>query len=390
MGLKKSHKLKSRYLDLFLKRDLMDKILIISGPRQSGKTALSTMLYPQHEYFNYYDSDIHLQIKKKQWDRRQKYIIFDEFHVKKNWKRWLKALFEKEGIPPGIVVTGSAKLEAFRKTGDSLAGCFFSYRLHPFDLKEICQFHKPRQRAENKDMILNRLLKFGGFPEPYLRASSAFYNRWRRSHTEAILREDIREMQSLKSITDFQTLLELLKMHVGSCVSYESLSRDLQRDGKTIRNWLTILENFYVIFKVLPYHKKINKSIVKQPKYYFYDTGLIKDKGAAYENLVACSLLKENHFLEDCYGKTCGLYYLRNKEQKEIDFLVTRDQMPAAMIETKWSDSSLSPHFKVFEKQLPSYIQKIQLVKELKKETSFPNGYEMRKASQWLSKIPIQ
>ena len=124
--------LQPRYLGRFLKKDIMNKILIISGPRQSGKTTLAKMLFPKYDYLNYYDSESRLQINNKQWDRRQKYIIFDEFHIKKDWKRWLKALFEKEGIPPGIVVTGSAKLEAFRKTGDSLAGCFFSYRLHPF------------------------------------------------------------------------------------------------------------------------------------------------------------------------------------------------------------------------------------------------------------------
>ena len=382
--------LRRRYLDRFLKKDLMDKILIISGPRQSGKTTLAKMLFSKHDYLNYYDTENRLYIDNKQWDRRQKYIIFDEFHIKKNWKRWLKALFEKEGIPPGIVVTGSAKLEAFRRTGDSLAGCFFSYRLHPFDLKEVCQFHNTGKKKESKEIILERLLNFGGFPEPYFKSNAVFYNRWRRSHTESILREDIRELQSIQSLTDFQTLLELLKMRVGSCINYESLSRDIGRDGKTIKHWLTILENFYVIFKFLPYYKKINKSLLKQPKYYFYDTGLIKDRGAAFENLVACSLLKENHFLEDCYGETRGLYYLKNKDQREIDFLVTKDHQPVAMIEAKLTDSFLSPHFKIFAKQLPSNIRKIQLVKDLKIETTFPGKYEIRKASHWLSTIDIK
>lgn len=380
-------KSKPRYLASYLKKDLKEKILIIAGPRQSGKTMLSKMLSPRHDYLNYYDSENRLRINKKQWDRSQSYIVFDELHIKKRWKHWLKALFEKEGLSPGIVVTGSAKLEALRKTGDSLAGCFFSYRLHPFDLKEICQYHKVGQA--NKEDLLDRLLKFGGFPEPYLKANAIFYNRWQRSHTEAIIREDITELTTLKNSVDLQMLLELLKERVGSCISYESLSRDLERDAKTIKHWLTILENFYIIFKLLPYQKKINKSLKKQPKYYFYDTGLIKDQGAAYENLVACSLLKENHFCEDCYGQRRGLYYLRNKEKREIDFLVTQDNKPISMIEAKWADEDLSPHFKVFAKQLPKGIQKVQLVKKLKRESTFPGGFEIRKASNWLSKMPI-
>ena len=125
---------------------------------------------------------------------------------------------------------------------------FFSYRLHPFDLKEIYQFHNTGKKKESKEAILERLLKFGGFPEPYFRSNTVFYNRWRRSHTESILREDIRELQSIQSLTDFQTLLELLKMRVGSCINYESLSRDIGRDGKTVKHWLTIFRKTFMLF----------------------------------------------------------------------------------------------------------------------------------------------
>lgn len=375
---------KNRYLAPFLKKDLKEKILILSGPRQAGKTTLAKMLSPRHDYLNYYAAEERLRIDRGQWDRGMEYVIFDELHVKKDWKKWLKALFEKEGLPPGVVVTGSARLETLRKkTGDSLAGCFFPFRLHPFDLKEIRSVDKKK----NEEDVLDRLLKFGGFPEPYLKGTSAFYNRWQRSHTEAILREDVPEFEKLQNVSDLQTLLELLKNRTGSCINHESLGRDLQRDGKTVKRWLTALENFYVVFKVLPYHKNINKSLRKQAKYYFYDTGLVKEPGAAFENLVACSLLKKNHFREDCYGERRGLYYLRDKSKREVDFLVTKDNHVTAMIEAKWSESELSPHFEVFSKQLPEKIRKVQVVKELKRETTFPNKCEIRKASRWLANL---
>ena len=375
-----------RYLEAFLKKDLNEKILIISGARQCGKTTLSRMLSKRHDYFNYYDFEDRLSIEKKTWNRSLDYIVFDELHLKKDWKKWLKALFEKEKIPPGFIVTGSARLEAFRKrTGDSLAGCFFPFRLHPFDLKEIMNVHKKPKK--NKEEILDRLLQFGGFPEPYVKGTTSFYNRWQRTQVEAILREDIPELYRLQSVLGLTTLLELLRAQVGSCINHESLAKNLNCTGKTVRHWLDILENFYIIFKVLPYHKNINKSLRKMPKYYFYDIGFVREKGAKLENLVAFSLLKENHFQEDCYGKKRGLFYLRDKEKREIDFLVTESEKPTSMIEVKWSEKEVSPHFDIFSKKLPKNIQKIQVVKELKKEFSLPNQCQVKKASHWLLQL---
>ena len=303
----------------------------------------------------------------------------------KNWKSWLKGIYDTEGVPPAIIVTGSAKLDVYRKVGDSLAGRFFQFRLHPLDLKEISHIIKP----ENLDSELDKLLNFGGFPEPFVDGSARFYNRWKRSHLDIIIKQDLVDLENIQQITSIETLIQLLKKRVGSPISYSSLARDLQCSDKTIKRWLSILENMYVIFQVSPFHKNIARSILKSPKYYFYDTGQVMgDSGAKLENLVACSLLKEIEYLADCQGEEKQLFYLRNKDGREVDFCITSGEKPEMMIEVKWRDENISSNFRIYQKIFPQ-AQMIQLVKELKREKTFPDGAEIRSVCKWLSKLDL-
>ena len=273
-----------RYLEKYVLEDLKNKIVLLTGPRQTGKTTLSKMLVTGFDYFNFDNKEDRLNLLEKSWDRSKDLIIFDELHKLRNWKSWLKGIYDTEGIPPSIIVTGSAKLDAYRKVGDSLAGRFFQFRLHPLDLKEIQNTLKP----ENLEAELDRLLNTGGFPEPFLNGSSRYYNRWKKSHLDIIIKQDLIDLENVQQITLIETLIQLLKKQVGSPVSYSSLARDLQCSDKTIKRWLTILENMYVIFRVTPFHKNIARSILKTPKFYFYDTGqVVGDPGAKLENLVA-------------------------------------------------------------------------------------------------------
>ena len=376
----------NRYLEKYLRRDVKEKILILTGPRQSGKTVLSKKLFStstNYEYFNYFDPKDRQILEKKEWDRNCRYLIFDELHLKKNWKSWLKALYEKEGLRQGIIVTGSARLEAYRRSGDSLAGCFFPFRLHPLDLQEIHQAKK----QTNPEKILSRLLEVGGFPEPYLKGTKQFYRRWERTHSESILKEDMLELDKYHRISQLKTLLELLKTSVGSTIQYENFAKILQCDGKIVKKMLDLLESFYFIFKVSPYYKNIKKSIRKQPKYYFYDIAQVQDKGARFENLIACVLLKYNHFREDCYGEKRNFHYLRNKEKREIDFLLTKENKPIKMIEAKWKDDKLTPHFDFFARDISVPVKKIQVVRDLEKEKTTGAGHEIRRAAGWLKSL---
>jgi uncharacterized protein len=372
-----------RYLENKIRKDLGKKIILLSGPRQCGKTTLSKMLAPDFDYLDYDYAEHRLIINEKSWDRKKSLLIFDEIHKKNNWKSFLKGIYDVEGLKPPIIVAGSARLDTIRKTGDSLAGRYFHFRLHPFDIKELkdLDFEKPEKSLE-------KIKKFGSFPEPFLESSESFYRRWQKSHIDIILRQDLIDLEPVRSIKQIETLIELLKNRVGSPVSYSSLAEDIECSPKSIKNWLQILENLFMVFPVRPYHKNIGRAILKEPKYYFYDPGLIKSSsGAQIENITACALLKELHFVEDVYGLETSINYIKNKQGKEIDFYVQVEDKQF-LIEVKSNDDSLSSNFKIFDRYLPE-AKKIQLVDEIKKEKTYPDKTEIRKLSSWLADLDL-
>ncbi len=375
-----------RYLEKYIQKDLKNKIILITGPRQTGKTTLAKMLKGTYDYFNYDNAEDRVGLLEKSWDRSKELVIFDELHKLKNWKSWLKGIYDTERMPPAIVVTGSAKLDTYRKVGDSLAGRFFQFRLHPLDLKEIHHAHD----SGDAEKDLDRLLERGGFPEPFLEGDQTYYNRWKKSHLDIILRQDLIDLENIQQISSVETLIQLLKKRVGSPISYRSLAEDLQCSDKTVKRWLSVLETLYVIFKVTPFHKNISRSLLKAPKYYFYDTGQVMgDPGTKLENLVACSLLKEIHFRQDCLGEEWNLYYLRDKDGREIDFLITQNDAPSLMVEVKWSDANLNSNFSYFERYFNA-INKIQLVKKLHREKTYRGGAQIRMACNWLAEVGLE
>ncbi|PIE69443.1 MAG: ATPase [Deltaproteobacteria bacterium] len=375
-----------RSLTPYIQDDLNTKIILLTGPRQVGKTTLSKMLSTRYDYFNYDHPDDRLALLERSWDRQQSLIIFDELHKMKNWKAWLKGIYDKEGCTPSMLVTGSARLDTYTKVGDSLAGRFFQFRLHPLDLQEIHRFLKP----DDLETALDRLLDLGGFPEPFLHGTKRFYNRWQRSHLHIILKQDLIDMEQVQQITQIETLLQLLRQRVGSPVSYASLARDLHCSDKSIKRWLTILERMYIIFKVPPFHTNIARAIQKAPKFYLYDTGqVLGEQGIKLENAVACALQKHLHFLEDCWGASGSLHYVRNKDGQEIDFCLTKDNVPILLLEVTWNNSSLSPHFERFRKYFPD-AQMLQISRQLDREKTFPCGAAIRRASHWLSALNLE
>jgi hypothetical protein len=374
-----------RYLEKYIKEDLASKIVMLTGPRQTGKTTLSKMVTPDYDYFNLDNPEHRLNLIERSWDRSKELIVFDELHKMAKWKSWLKGVWDTEENPPAILVTGSAKLDTYKKVGDSLAGRFFQYRLHPLDLKEIHQILQPESMQE----ALEQLMELGGFPEPFLKGSKTFYNKWKRSHLDIIVKQDLIDLENVREISSVETLIQLLRKRVGSPLSYSSLARDLNCSDKTVKRWMTVLENMYVIFRVAPYHKNIGRSLLKAPKIYFYDTGQVNgDSGVKLENLVACALLKEVDYLQDCFGEDVHLHYLRTKDGREVDFMIMKDDKSFMLLEVKSSDDSPSNNLRIFSKNFPN-AKKIQIVKELNKEKTFPDGIQIRKAHNWLSSFTL-
>ncbi|MDH4220887.1 MAG: ATP-binding protein [Candidatus Aminicenantes bacterium] len=354
-----------RYLEKHIKKDLKEKIVILSGPRQVGKTTLSKQLIPSNMYLNYDSAADRKIIREEEWARDVELVIFDELHKMKNWKSWIKGIYDTEGIPPSLLVTGSARIETYMKGGDSLAGRFFSYRLHPLTVKEICAFLNVDPKT-----ALDKLVSFGGFPEPYLKNSEAFAKRWRRTHVDTIIREDLLDLERVRDIKSIEILIELLRARVGSSTSFSSLAEDLQVSVHTVKHWLQILENLYVVFPVRPYHRNIARSILKEPKYYLYDPSTVDgDFGAKLENVVALALLRDLHLLEDTTGSKVSLHYLRDKEKNEVDFLTVVDNRPTLMIEVKVSDDSFSKSLYRFSGFLKD-ARPIQLVYNLRRKKS--------------------
>lgn len=298
------------------------------------------------------------------------------------WRSWLKGIYDKESSGPSLLVTGSARLNTFRKVGDSLAGRHYYFRLHPFDMKELVQANV--RLSENE--IFKRLMTVSGYPEPFMSGSETEYRRWRQSHLDSILRQDLVDYEQVRDLRSIEVLVQMLRAKVGSCISVNALATDLQKDPKTVQRWLGILEDLFVIFKVVPYSKDISRAVKKEPKYYFYDTGLVQgDDSIRLENLVACALLKESHYLTDVEGRPHALYFLKIKGGREIDFLLMPEEkgdLPT-MIEVKWKDAEASPNFKLFAGALKN-PKKVQLVQELSREYVTAQAVEVRKASSWL------
>ncbi len=350
-----------------LKSDLDKKVILLVGPRQVGKTTLSKSLFNDYEYLNYDDEKHRSQILKQQWDRSKPLVIFDEIHKMPSWKRWIKGIFDTSDNKQKILVTGSARLDTIKKMGDSLAGRHFTYHLMPIDFKEL---------KFNKINSFQNIIDFSGFPEPFFEATERFKLNWQKSHNDLIIRQDLLSFDSIRDINSIELLVTMLKSRVSSPFSYNSLAIDLQRDPKTIQKWMMHLENLFLVFKLVPYSKNIARSVLKEPKYYFFDfTRLDENPGGKIENIVALCLKKEVHFLNEVLGIESELFYLKQKGAKELDFYIKRKNLPDVLIEVKSSDSEVSPAFKVFDKFFSKPV-KIQLVLNLKKE--FSNADQVR------------
>ncbi|MGB8953485.1 MAG: ATP-binding protein [Candidatus Aminicenantales bacterium] len=370
-----------RYLEEPIKKDLREKIVLLSGPRRVGKTTLSKQLLSPFVYLNHDSAKDRAVLKREEWDKSAALVIFDELHKMKNWKSWIKGIFDTRGVSPALLVTGSARLDLMRKGGDSLAGRFFSYRLHPLTVKEIREYLN-----ENPKDALDRLLRLGGFPEPYLKNDDDAARRWRRTHSDTIIRGDLLDLERVRDIKSIEILIDLLRERVGSRTSHASLAEDLQVSSHTIKHWLQILESLCLVFSVRPYHRRVARSLLKDPKYYFYDIGAVEgDLGARLENAVAAALLRELHFIEDTKGSRVALHYLRDKEKNEVDFLAVVDHRPVLMVEVKASEDSFTKSLFKFKRQVGD-VRAVQVVHGLDRKKN-RDGVDMVAAHDFLAEL---
>ena len=341
------------------------QMAFVSGPRQVGKTTVSTArsdYYFDWDNANHRDlllagpSSIAADCSLERAREAIPTVAFDEIHKYGKWKDFLKGFFDTYGEICRTIVTGSSRLDIFRRGGDSLMGRYFVYRMHPIGVAELgC--------IENLDAIIREptrireedfaaLWKFGGFPEPFLRRDVRFVRRWKKLRTQQLFKEDIRELTGVRELSQMETLGRLLATRSGEQVRYSGLARDLRIDDKTARSWVSILVSLHYGFLLTPWFRNVSRSLRKEPKWYLRDWSDIDDAGKRCETFVACHLLKAVEGWTDLGLGDFELRYLRDKEKREVDFVVARDGDPWFLAEVKQSDARLSPNLGYFQKAL--------------------------------------
>lgn len=340
------------------------QMALVSGPRQVGKTTSCRAL--SNAYFNWDNSDDRRLLLRGpaavaqvlDLDRLRAQLpvaTFDEMHKYPKWKPLLKGFFDTHGDRVRLLVTGSSRLDVFRRGGDSLMGRYLLYRMHPWSLGECLHTGLPageiRPPAEVAAGDWDALWEHGGFPEPFLRRDSRFTRRWRSLRNEQLAREDLREVAQITDLGTMETLTQILAERSGKQLVYSNLAQEICVAVDTAKRWIDLLGRMHYGFLVRPWFKNVAKSLRKEPKWFLRDWSGLTDDGARAETLVACHLLKAVEGWTDLGLGEFELRYLRDKQKREVDFLVVRNQQPWFLVEVKLAETSLSPALRYFQAQ---------------------------------------
>ncbi len=362
-----------RIYELVIKKHFKSykQMLFLTGPRQVGKTTLAKLLKKQSTLYLNWDlledrrlilegpTAVANKAKLNTATKSKPLIIFDELHKYKLWKTFIKGFYDTYNDSCYILVTGSAKLDIYQKGGDSLMGRYFTYRIHPLSVAEITSPTLSRtvirrQPKKISDPAFKKLWNFGGYPEPYRHGTRQFLRRWHRDRFSDLFRQDIRDLTDVSNLDQIEHLAILLEQHAGQLISYERLAKELLVTGKTVKSWIQILKRIYYCFEVKPYYRNVARSLRKEPKYYLWDwTNCANQDGPRSENFIASHLYKSIHFWNDHGLGNFGLHFIRDRNKREVDFLVTEDHKPWMLVEVKHSHNrSLSPNLFFFHKSL--------------------------------------
>jgi len=349
--------MKNRYIKESVEADLGNKMVFVGGPRQVGKTTFALSLLGSDggeaspAYLSWDVLEDRENIMAGRLPAGQSRIIFDEIHKYARWRNLTKGLFDKNKSKVSFIVTGSARLDYYRKGGDSLQGRYHYYRLHPLSAAECI--------ARPDGEVVEQLLRFGGFPEPFFNATDRFHRRWLREQSNRVLHEDLRDLEHVREVTMLEMLLQHLPACVGSPLSVNSLSRLLQVAHETVEHWLAIFDRLYLSYRIPPFGGRRIRAVKKEKKLYFWDWSRVEDSGARFENMVAGHLLKYCHFMEDTQGYGMELRYIRDTDKREVDFVVLRDGRAEFAVECKSGERDAAPACRYFRErtEIPRFYQ---------------------------------
>ena len=401
------------YINLWESLSSEKQMIFLSGPRQVGKTTLAKFIarsYSNKYYFNWdIISNKKILIKDPAFfqhinrvDSTKPIVILDEIHKYKQWKNYLKGIYDQFKNEYVFLVSGSGRLDTYQKGGDSLAGRYFKFHLFPFTIAELSRENRDFSsfisnplkkfdinKSQSTKKIWNALFNTGGFPEPFIKGTKAFLNRWSLNYYHQIVREDIRDVSDIRRINSLDLLFSLLPSKVGSPLSINNLAQDTQTAFDSIKSWLALFESFYLIFRISPWTRKISRAILKEKKLYLFNYTEIQDKGSMFENMVALELFRAiNNWNDYGFGRFT-LHFIRNKEKEEVDFLIADNKNPVLLVEAKFSDEAVSKSLLRFQNDLG--IPAVQLVNNENIYRYFKNGKNnilVVTAHQWLSSLP--
>lgn len=400
------------YINIWQELASDKSMVFLAGPRQAGKTTLAKIIarsFTNNLYFNwdvpdhktrfFHNRTFFEGLERK--DASMPFIIFDEIHKYKDWKNYLKGVYDQFHESFKFLVSGSGRLDMYQKGGDSLAGRYYLFHLWPFTMAELSgnnltieEFLKDplrisMEKGKALKEIWHSMSTLSGFPEPYVSAKETTYRRWSNTYSHQIIREDIRDIIDIKSVSDIETLYLLLPSKVGSPLSVSSLSSDLRVSYNSVRNWLSVFERFFLVFSISTWTEKITRAIHKEKKVYLWDSPRIKEPSARFENMVAIELWRAVTLWNDMGYGDFSLHFIRNREKEEVDFLVTNSRKPFLLIETKLKDTEPSKSLRIFQNALN--VQAVQLVSEGEVYRLLRNGNNrilIAPAFQWLAQLP--
>ncbi len=346
------------------------KMLFISGPRQVGKTTVAREILKERGEGLYFNWDIIKDQKKlikdpyffekENRDVQKKYlVVFDEIHKYSKWKNYLKGVYDGYSDEFSFMVTGSGRLDLFKKGGDSLLGRYFSLPLFPLTLGELLgtvpDWHDfqdkltdlPYDASSRK--VFEQLSQFSGFPEPFLKNSEEFYNIWFQERKSLLIREDIRNAYAIRELSNMEVLSNILPERIGSPLSINALREDLDASFYSIKDWILILEQFYYLFRIQPFSKSITRSLKKEPKIYLYDWCEVPQETFKFENIIALHLFKAVNIWRALGQGDINLFYVRDKDKREVDFLIAEKDKAVLLIECKLNDENISDNLLTFQ-----------------------------------------
>ena len=372
-----------RYIEKQVTADLKRKMVFVCGPRQSGKTTLAKHLCVEaggrikERYLNWDATEDREQIMLERFPTKPGLLIFDEIHKYSRWRQVIKGLYDKRGHEVSILVTGSARLDYYRRGGDSLQGRYHFHRLMPLSLAEL---------DVSTPSTIDDLLAYGGFPEPYFLQSAKETRRWSRDYRSRLITGELADLENIQDVGIIERMVLRLPNLVGSPLSINALREDLQVSHQSVSRWIAMLENLFMIFRLYPFGAPHIRAVKKEAKHYHIDWCVVPEPGPRFENLVACHLLKWCYFLQDTEARDMELRYFRDVDRREVDFVVTENSQPILFVECKQSDKSVSRSLRYLKARFPK-VNAVQLYRGRGADRTDREGIRICSAHIFLSEL---